>query len=54
MRAAFAGHVLAAGGIRDGGDIAAVRALGIDGVIVGRALLDGTVELGDAIAQAQC
>jgi phosphoribosylformimino-5-aminoimidazole carboxamide ribotide isomerase len=45
VRAAFAGTILAAGGIRDTADVDAVRALGIDGVIVGRAWLDGTLEL---------
>ena len=45
VRAAFAGSILAAGGIRDAADVATVRALGIDGVVVGRAWLDGTLEL---------
>ena len=44
-RTAFAGTVLAAGGIRDAADVEAVRALGVDGVVVGRAWLDGTLEL---------
>jgi phosphoribosylformimino-5-aminoimidazole carboxamide ribotide isomerase len=39
----FDGTVLAAGGIRDDADVEAVRALGIDGVVVGRAWLDGSV-----------
>jgi phosphoribosylformimino-5-aminoimidazole carboxamide ribotide isomerase len=39
----FTGTVLAAGGIRDDADVEAVRALGIDGVVVGRAWLEGTV-----------
>jgi phosphoribosylformimino-5-aminoimidazole carboxamide ribotide isomerase len=39
----FAGTVLAAGGIRDDADVEAVRALGIDGVVVGRAWLEGAV-----------
>ena len=43
-RAAFAGEILAAGGIRDAADIDAVRELGIDGAVVGRAWLDGTYE----------
>src|SRR3954447_22778581 len=42
---AFEGHVLAAGGIRDAADVEAVRALGIDGVVVGRAWLDGTLTI---------
>ena len=45
VRARFDGCVLAAGGIRDAADVAAVRELGIDGVVVGRAWLDGTLDL---------
>jgi phosphoribosylformimino-5-aminoimidazole carboxamide ribotide isomerase len=45
VRDRFGGHVLAAGGIRDAADVDAVRRLGIDGVVVGRAWLDGTLEL---------
>ena len=45
VRARFAGRVLAAGGIRDAADVAAVRDLGLDGVVVGRAWLDGTIVL---------
>jgi phosphoribosylformimino-5-aminoimidazole carboxamide ribotide isomerase len=45
VRAGFDGCVLAAGGIRNPADVAAVRELGIDGVVVGRAWLDGTLEL---------
>jgi phosphoribosylformimino-5-aminoimidazole carboxamide ribotide isomerase len=41
----FDGSVLAAGGIRDREDVEAVRELGIDGVVVGRAWLDGTLSL---------
>jgi phosphoribosylformimino-5-aminoimidazole carboxamide ribotide isomerase len=41
----FDGTVLAAGGIRDDADVEAVRALGIDGVVVGRAWLDGSLHL---------
>lgn len=44
-RAGFPGRLLAAGGIRDAADVEAVRALGVDGVVVGRALLDGTLTL---------
>jgi phosphoribosylformimino-5-aminoimidazole carboxamide ribotide isomerase len=42
-RAAYDGRLLAAGGIRDAADIEAVRALGADGVVVGRAWLEGTL-----------
>jgi phosphoribosylformimino-5-aminoimidazole carboxamide ribotide isomerase len=45
VRARFAGRVLAAGGIRDAADVAAVRDLGLDGVVVGRAWLDGALVL---------
>jgi phosphoribosylformimino-5-aminoimidazole carboxamide ribotide isomerase len=44
-RARFDGELLAAGGIRDARDVAAVRELGADGVVVGRAWLDGTLLL---------
>lgn len=48
VRARFDGQILAAGGVRDDGDIAALAALGVDGVVVGRAWLEGTVSLGAA------
>ena len=44
-RARYEGELLAAGGIRDASDVEAVRALGADGVVVGRAWLDGTLAL---------
>jgi phosphoribosylformimino-5-aminoimidazole carboxamide ribotide isomerase len=45
VRASFDGEILAAGGIRDDADVEAVEARGIDGVVVGRAWLDGTLLL---------
>jgi len=45
VRGAFAGSILAAGGIRDAADVEAVRATGVDGVVTGRAILDGTLPL---------
>jgi phosphoribosylformimino-5-aminoimidazole carboxamide ribotide isomerase len=45
VRRRFGGRVLAAGGIRDASDVDAVRRLGLDGVVVGRAWLDGTLAL---------
>jgi phosphoribosylformimino-5-aminoimidazole carboxamide ribotide isomerase len=45
VRSRFEGRVLAAGGIRNAADVAAVRELGLDGVVVGRAWLDGTLVL---------
>jgi phosphoribosylformimino-5-aminoimidazole carboxamide ribonucleotide (ProFAR) isomerase len=45
VRSSFAGSILAAGGIRDLADVESVRQLGINGVVVGRALLDGTLTL---------
>jgi phosphoribosylformimino-5-aminoimidazole carboxamide ribotide isomerase len=44
-RALFDGEILAAGGIRHAADIDAIRALGIDGAVVGRAWLEGTISL---------
>jgi len=37
--------VLAAGGIRSDGDLAALARLGLEGAVVGRALLEGTIRL---------
>jgi len=45
VRSRYDGRLLAAGGIRDANDVDAVRALDLDGVIVGRAWLDGTLSL---------
>jgi phosphoribosylformimino-5-aminoimidazole carboxamide ribotide isomerase len=42
-RAQFGGEILAAGGVRDRADLAALREAGADGAIVGRAWLDGRV-----------
>jgi phosphoribosylformimino-5-aminoimidazole carboxamide ribotide isomerase len=50
---AIAGEsVIASGGIGSPEDIDAVRDLGAGGVIIGRALYDGRVDLADAIARA--
>ena len=48
VRARFAGAILAAGGVRDAPDVDAVRATGVDGVVVGRALLDGSLDMTSA------
>jgi phosphoribosylformimino-5-aminoimidazole carboxamide ribotide isomerase len=48
-RAGFGGAILAAGGIRDAADLEAVRAAGADGAVVGRALLDGGLDLAAAL-----
>jgi phosphoribosylformimino-5-aminoimidazole carboxamide ribotide isomerase len=45
VRVRYGGEVLAAGGIRDAADVEAVRRLGIDGAVVGRAWLEGTLTL---------
>ena len=37
--------VLAAGGVRSEGDLNALAALGLEGAVVGRALLEGAVAL---------
>ena len=47
VRARFAGAILAAGGVHDSADVDAVRATGVDGVVVGRAMLEGS--LGQAL-----
>jgi phosphoribosylformimino-5-aminoimidazole carboxamide ribotide isomerase len=44
-RASYGGELFAAGSIRDAADVAAVRELGVDGVVVGRAWLEGTLAL---------
>ena len=45
--------VLVAGGVATYADLEAVRDAGAEGAIVGRALLAGTIELGDALTVAQ-
>lgn len=46
------GRIIASGGLASIEDIAAVRRLGCAGAIVGRALYDGTLDLGAALAAA--
>ena len=43
-RAAFAGEILAAGGVRNRRDVEALAEAGADGAVVGRAWLEGTLE----------
>ncbi|HEY2354917.1 MAG TPA: HisA/HisF-related TIM barrel protein [Gaiellaceae bacterium] len=43
-RAAFAGEILAAGGVRNQRDIEALAGAGADGAVVGRAWLEGTLD----------
>lgn len=43
----------ASGGVRDLADLAAVRATGCTGVVLGKALLDGRFELADALAATE-
>jgi len=43
VRALYDGCLLAAGGIRDRADVEAVRTLGLDGVVVGRAWVEGAI-----------
>src|SRR5262249_12109963 len=40
---------IASGGIRSGDDLRALRGLACDGAIIGRAIYDGTLSLGDAL-----
>ena len=44
-----AGPIVASGGVASVADLAAVRAIGCTGAIVGRALYDGRMTLGDAL-----
>jgi phosphoribosylformimino-5-aminoimidazole carboxamide ribotide isomerase len=45
-----AATLTAAGGVATATDVAALGRIGVDGVVVGRALLDGTLDIGEAIA----
>jgi phosphoribosylformimino-5-aminoimidazole carboxamide ribotide isomerase len=47
------GNVVASGGVGSLADIDACRALGVVGVIVGRALYEGTVDLSEALARVR-
>ena len=44
------GSIIASGGIATVGDIAAVRAIGCSGAIIGRAFYDGRIDLSDALS----
>jgi phosphoribosylformimino-5-aminoimidazole carboxamide ribotide isomerase len=46
------GRIIASGGVASVHDIEAVRRIGCAGAIVGRALYDGSLDLGDALAAA--
>jgi len=48
-RAAFGGPVTLSGGVRDVADVVAAAAAGADGVIAGRAVLEGKLDLRSAI-----
>jgi phosphoribosylformimino-5-aminoimidazole carboxamide ribotide isomerase len=52
-RAGYDGELLAAGGIRNANDVEAVRRLGLDGVVVGRAWLDGELQLEPGAGSAE-
>lgn len=40
----------ASGGVRDVGDVAAARAFGVAGIVLGRALLEGRLQMAEALA----
>jgi phosphoribosylformimino-5-aminoimidazole carboxamide ribotide isomerase len=44
------GRIIASGGVASVGDVLAVQAIGCAGVIVGRALYEGRIEIAEAIA----
>ena len=46
VRAAWAGELIAGGGVRDQADIRLLETLRIEGVIVGRAIYEGTLKFG--------
>jgi phosphoribosylformimino-5-aminoimidazole carboxamide ribotide isomerase len=52
VRAATSGILLASGGIGSADDVRRVAESGCDGVVIGRALLAGTLNLADALAAA--
>ncbi len=45
-------RILASGGVRDAADVRALAALGLDGVVVGRALYEGRLSLPEALRAA--
>ncbi|MDH5821536.1 HisA/HisF-related TIM barrel protein [Luteimonas sp. RD2P54] len=47
-------RVQASGGVRDAADVAAARARGCAGIVLGRALLEGRLGLADALREARC
>ncbi len=52
MRRAVATPVIASGGVTTTDDVARVAELGVDGAIIGRALYEGSLSLGEALARA--
>lgn len=53
LRDALGRGLIASGGVGTIGDVRALAMTGVDGVIIGRALYDGRVNLADAIVAAQ-
>ena len=49
VRAATGGTLLASGGVAGAADLRALRGAGCDGAVVGRALLSGALEVGEAL-----
>jgi phosphoribosylformimino-5-aminoimidazole carboxamide ribotide isomerase len=43
-------RIQASGGVRDAADVSALRAQGVDGVILGKALLEGRLALGEVLS----
>jgi phosphoribosylformimino-5-aminoimidazole carboxamide ribotide isomerase len=52
MRAAVAVPVIASGGVTTADDVRQLAAVGLDGCIIGRALYEGSLTLGEALAAA--
>jgi phosphoribosylformimino-5-aminoimidazole carboxamide ribotide isomerase len=53
MRAAVDVSLVASGGVRTAADVAQLAAAGVDGCIIGRALYENTLTLGDALSAAR-
>lgn len=56
LRQAVRCHIVASGGVTNIGDIKALKALGLDSAIIGKAYYAGTIDLGEAVREGgpQC
>lgn len=56
LRQAVRSHIVASGGVTNIGDIKALKTLGLDSAIIGKAYYAGTIDLGEAVKEGgpQC